>query len=93
MLVKVGFRAGGVLIVVNQLRVGVAPDRVHHSQPIATPDLVDVFFFIAARKQRIGQIKQRVRELDSFGIVIGCRTRRFIVRGSFIVSILVVGFP
>ena len=91
MLVKVGFRAGGVLVVVNQLCVGIAPDFIHDSQPVTSPDLVDVFFLIATRKQRIGQIKQRVRELDSLGIVIVCRTRRFIVCGCFMVSIFICG--
>jgi len=43
------------------------PDLAHDPQPVAAPDLGDIFLLIAAGKQGPGQVVKRVWKFDSFG--------------------------
>ena len=72
MLVKMRNSVRGIFIVVDNLRIRIAPNGVHDPKPVAAPDIADVLFAISATKQSIGQVEQRVRKLDLFGIVVKC---------------------
>ena len=58
MLVKMRNSVRGIFIVVDNLRIRIAPNGVHDSKPVAAPDIADVPFAISATKQSIGQVEE-----------------------------------